>query len=156
MNLAAFGSESFVPLRIMPKEIYWKHQWKGASQSLFFICKPKDTPGYISELQNVAVKYGYKPEDIGMYVQPIEHNRACQMEFTFFYNAEDESEKANIANLYKEAAVVLFNKGAYFSRPYGVLAPMMYERAGSYTSLLKRVKKIFDPNNIINSGNLCF
>jgi FAD/FMN-containing dehydrogenase len=139
-----------------PKEIYWKDQWKGAFQSLFFICKPKDTPGYISELQNVAVKYGYKPEDIGMYVQPIEHNRACQMEFTFFYNAEDESEKANIANLYKEAAVVLFNKGAYFSRPYGVLAPMMYDRAGSYTSLLKRVKKIFDPNNIMNPGNLCF
>ncbi|MDD4238881.1 MAG: FAD-binding oxidoreductase [Desulfotomaculaceae bacterium] len=139
-----------------PKEVYWKNQWKGASQSLFFICKPKDTLAYVNTLRAVAVKYGYKPEDIGMYVQPIEHNRACQMEFTFFYNPEDASEKANIANLYKEAAAALISEGAYFTRPYGVLAPMMYERAGSYTSLLKRVKKIFDPNNIMNPGNLCF
>ena len=139
-----------------PKEVYWKNQWKGASQSLFFICKPKVTPTYVSTLQSIAVKYGHNPDDIGIYVQPIEHNRACQMEFTFFYNPEDAIEKANIANLYKEAAAALINEGAFFTRPYGVLAPMMYERAGSYTSLLKRVKKIFDPNNIMNPGNLCF
>lgn len=139
-----------------PKEVYWKNQWKGASQSLFFIGKPKAAPGYVSTVQDVAVQYGYAPEDIGMYVQPIEHNRACQVEFTFFYDPENASAKAAIADLYKNAAAALLNEGAFFTRPYGVLAPMMYERAGSYTALLKRVKNIFDPNNIMNPGNLCF
>ena len=48
------------------------------------------------------------------------------------------------------------NEGALFTRPYGDLAPMVYERAASYVMALKRVKKIFDPNNIMNPGNLCF
>jgi len=139
-----------------PKDVYWKHQWKGGAQSLFFICKPKDTPRYIETVNALASMNGYSPQDIGMYIQPIEHNRACQMEFVFFYDPSDEVSKANIADLYKKSAAALLNDGAFFTRPYGVLAPMMYERAGSYTALLKRVKKIFDSNNIMNPGNLCF
>ncbi len=91
-----------------------------------------------------------------MYIQPIEHNRACHMEFTFFYNPADASEKAQIAALYRNAALALMNQGAFFSRPYGELANMMYERAAGYTAALKRLKKVFDPNNIMNPGNLCF
>ena len=138
------------------KDVYWKHQWKGGAQSLFFICKPKDTPRYIETVNILAARNGYSPEDIGMYIQPIEHNRACQMEFVFFYDPVDEVSKASIANLYQKSAAALLNEGAFFTRPYGVLAPMMYERAGSYTALLKRVKKVFDSNNIMNPGNLCF
>jgi FAD/FMN-containing dehydrogenase len=33
---------------------------------------------------------------------------------------------------------------------------MVYERAASYVMALRRVKKIFDPNNVMNPGNLCF
>ncbi len=39
---------------------------------------------------------------------------------------------------------------------YGELAAMMYERAAGYTMALKRLKKVFDPKNIMNPGNLCF
>ena len=78
------------------------------------------------------------------------------MEFTFFYNACDSAEKARIAALYRNAALALMNEGALFTRPYGELAPMVYERAAGYVMALKRVKKIFDPNNIMNPGNLCF
>jgi FAD/FMN-containing dehydrogenase len=61
-----------------------------------------------------------------------------------------------IAKLYREVAVALMNAGAFFSRPYGELAPMVYDRAANYTMTLKRVKKVFDPKNIMNPGNLCF
>ncbi|GAG14699.1 unnamed protein product [marine sediment metagenome] len=91
-----------------------------------------------------------------MYIQPIEHNRACRPEFNFFYDPESEAETAAIRSLYKEAATVLLNEGAVFTRPYGDLAPIVYERATSYASALKRLKKVFDPNNIMNPGNLCF
>jgi FAD/FMN-containing dehydrogenase len=33
---------------------------------------------------------------------------------------------------------------------------MVYERAAGYVAALKRVKKVFDPKNIMNPGNLCF
>jgi hypothetical protein len=104
----------------------------------------------------MAAQHGYPMSDIGIYIQPIEHNRACHMEFTFFYNPADSSGKAHIADLYRQAALALLNQGAFFTRPYGELASMVYERASGYTMALKRVKKVFDPKNIMNPGNLCF
>lgn len=132
---------------------YWKNRWQGASQSLFFIARPEETPRFVEIVESIAPQYGYPVADIGSYIQPIEHNRACQVEFTFFYDRKDE---ACIAALYMDAARALVAEGALFTRPYGDLAPMVYERAASYVSGLKRVKKIFDPNNIMNPGNLCF
>jgi FAD/FMN-containing dehydrogenase len=135
---------------------YWKNRWQGASQSLFFIARPEKSQKFVEIVETVAPKHGYPVADIGSYIQPIEHNRACQVEFTFFYNGKDAAAKARIAALYKDAAQALMNEGALFTRPYGELAPMVYERAASYVLALRRVKKIFDPNNIMNPGNLCF
>ena len=58
--------------------------------------------------------------------------------------------------LYNEAAKVLLSEGAVFTRPYGDLAPIVYDKAATYARTLKRLKKVFDPNNIMNPGNLCF
>jgi FAD/FMN-containing dehydrogenase len=74
----------------------------------------------------------------------------------FFYNPTNSSEKARTANLYRNAALALMNQGALFTRPYGELASMVYEHATGYTLALKRLKKVFDPKNIMNPGNLCF
>ncbi len=135
---------------------YWKNRWQGASQSLFFIARPEKSQKFVDVVEAVAPKHGYAIADIGSYIQPIEHNRACQIEFTFFYNGKDAAAKARVAALYKDAAKALINEGALFTRPYGELSPMVYERAAGYVQALKRVKKIFDPNNIMNPGNLCF
>jgi hypothetical protein len=138
------------------EKTYWKNIWKGGSQSLFLIAKPVSSPLYVDIVKKMAAQHGYPMSDIGSYIQPIEHNRACQMEFTFFYNPADSSEKARIADLYRQAALALLNQGAFFTRPYGELASMVYERASGYTMALKRLKKVFDPKNIMNPGNLCF
>ena len=135
---------------------YWKNRWQGGSQSLFFVARPEKAQKFVEVVEAVAPKHGYPVADIGSYVQPIEHNRACQVEFTFFYNPADAAAKARIAALYRDTARALIAEGAFFTRPYGDLATMVYERAANYTMALKRVKKIFDPNNIMNPGNLCF
>ena len=135
---------------------YWKHRVKGASQSLFFITRPEQATQYIDIMEAVAVRYGYPMAEVGTYIQPIEHNRACQVEFDLFYDPQDAAETALVAALYRDAAAALMQAGAFFTRPYGELAPLVYERAASYTATLKRVKKVFDPNNIMNPGQLCF
>jgi FAD/FMN-containing dehydrogenase len=135
---------------------YWKNRWQGASQSLFFIARPEKAQKFVEIVETVAPKHGYPVADIGSYIQPIEHNRACQVEFTFFYSDKDAAAKARIAALYKDAARALMAEGALFTRPYGELAPMVYERAATYVLALRRLKKVFDPNNIMNPGNLCF
>jgi len=135
---------------------HWKNRVKGACQSLFFHTRPIKARYFVDKVKEIAAKYEYAAGDIGIYIQPIEHNRACRPEFTFFYNPSDQVEKETIRSLYKDAAASLLKEGAVFTRPYGDLAPIVYEKAASYATHLKRLKKVFDPNNIMNPSNLCF
>ena len=140
-----------------PKEAtYWKNRYKGACQSLFFIAKPVSAPKFFNKVEEIAVKHDYPIADIGGYLQPIEHNRACHLEFNFFYDPASRPEVEKVRGLYNEAAKVLLDEGALFTRPYGELAKLVYDKAAGYTMVLRRVKKTFDPNNIMNPGNLCF
>lgn len=135
---------------------YWKNSVRGAWQSLMFHARPNRAPGFIETVEEIAVQYGYPIAEIGMYLQPIEHNRAMRIELTFFYDPEDTAEVAIVRALYNDAAKALLADGALFTRPYGDLAPIVYEKAAGYAESLKRLKKTFDPNNIMNPGNLCF
>jgi hypothetical protein len=160
-NLAGFPGVGRKMLSMLRKpwpaeKTYWKNAWKGGAQSLVFIARPVNTPLYAEIMEEVAARYGYPMADIGMYIQPIEHNRASHVEFTLFHDPDDAAEKSVIAGIMRDAAKALMNEGAFFSRPYGELAPMIFDRAAGYTMALKRVKKVFDPKNILNPGNLCF
>jgi FAD/FMN-containing dehydrogenase len=140
-----------------PKEItYWKNRYKGGCHSLFFITKPTLAPKFIERIESLASRHGYPEGDLGIYIQPIEHNRACQLEFNLFYDPTSNPDVERVRNLASEAAKILFDQGALFTRPYGEWAKMVYDRANGYAVTLKRVKKLFDPNNIMNPGNLCF
>jgi len=140
-----------------PKELpYWKNRYQGACQSLFFITRPILAPKFIDHVAQVAAQYGYPISDIGAYLQPIEHNRACQLEFNFFYDPDNSSGVDRTRSLYREAARVLLDEGALFTRPYGELAQLVFDKAAGYTMALRRLKKVFDPNHIMNPGALCF
>jgi hypothetical protein len=158
-NLPSLAGNKFLPLLRQPwpdKASYWKNRYQGACQSLFFITKPVLAPRFIERVREIAVKFGYPQADIGGYLQPIEHNRACHLEFNFFYDPANHSEVEKVRKLYHDAAPALLKEGALFTRPYGELAKLVYDKAAGYTATLKRVKKVFDPNNIMNPGNLCF
>lgn len=141
-----------------PEQVtYWKQRPKGGCQSLFFITKPTWVSEFVGEIEEIAARHGYPMADIGGYLQPIEHNRACHLEFNFFYDPASHSEVERVRGLYGEAVKVLLGEGALFTRPYGEeLTQLVYEKAADYTMTLRRVKNIFDPNNIMNPGNLCF
>ena len=136
----------------------WKTRPLGGCsfEDIFFIARPEKVKEYTAIMEAVTAKYKYPTTYVGAYIQPIEHNRACQVEFTLFYNPEDEGERAEVAKIAYEAAVAMMDKGAFFTRPYGEITPLIYDRAGNYTATLKQVKKVFDPNNILNPGTLCF
>jgi FAD/FMN-containing dehydrogenase len=136
---------------------YWKQRYKGGCQSLFFIAKPARASEFIDRVEETAARHDYPIRDIGIYLQPIEHNRACHLEFHFFYDPSSHTDIVRIERLYGEAAKVLLSEGALFTRPYGEeLTRLVYERTADYTMTLRRLKKVFDPNHIMNPGNLCF
>jgi FAD/FMN-containing dehydrogenase len=138
------------------KKTYWKFASKGACQDIFFYTTMDRASEFTEVLSQVAAENGYCIDDVGIYVQPMEYGRSCHFECNFPYNPNDGDEVAIISNLYAEAAETAISMGGFFSRPYGIIADMVYERAGGYSSAMKKVKQILDPNNIMSPGRLCF
>jgi FAD/FMN-containing dehydrogenase len=135
---------------------YWKNRYLGGCQSIFFITRPGLAAQFVDIMEAVAAEYGYPVDDIGGYIQPIEHNRACQVQFDIFYNPDSEVDVELVRSLYRDATSALASQGALFTRPYGELADLVYESATGYAITLRRLKKVFDPNNIMNPGTLCY
>ena len=86
---------------------------------------------------------------MGFYVQPLDYGRACHFECNFYYNPEEAAEVQKTRNLFTEAAETTFGMGAFFSRPYGLIAEIVYDKAASYTMAYKKVKQWLDPNGIM-------
>jgi hypothetical protein len=89
-------------------------------------------------------------------MQPLERGRACHLQFSFPCDLGSDAEKENIRALTSELTKQLIDEGAFFTRPYGPVADMVYRRSASYTAMLKELKKVYDPNGIMNPGKLCF
>ena len=138
------------------QSVYWKYYGNSGCQDLFFMTKPEKASYFVDTVRAFLENSGFDCSNLGIYLQPIEHNRACQVQFSFHYNRFDAEERRRIDELSFQAAKLCRERGGYFTRPYGRLAGYLYDQAAGYRSALKRVKSIFDPENIMNPGNLCF
>lgn len=135
---------------------YWKHRLKGGCQELFFISKMEQAPRFTETVIQAAGSHGYDVRRMGIYLQPIEQGRAAHLEYQFYYDPDDDHEKDKVKDLYMDAARTLIRQGAFFSRPYSLLSPMVFEGARGYTETITKVKKVLDPNYIMCPGNVCF
>jgi len=130
--------------------------WQERCQDLFFLTTLDRVERFVKIMYAVADKNALPDADIGIYVQPMVQGTSCHCEFDIFYNHEDAAQSAKAKKVYEEASIALLNAGAYFSRPYGALADIAYQKDAEMTAALRKVKGIFDPNNILNVGKLCF
>ena len=138
------------------EEPYWKLRYKGACEDVFFLTINDKLEGQIGVMNDLVEKAGYPTSDMGVYLQPIVQGTGCHCEFNLFYNPENATEVARIKELSTLAVKNLMAKGAFFSRPYGESAGMIINRDAATVSVLTKLKKIFDPNNVMNPGKLCF
>jgi FAD/FMN-containing dehydrogenase len=136
------------------KEPYWKLRYKGSCHDIFFLSALSQAAGYARVMEEVAAKY--PPVDIGGYIQPMVQGRGCHCEFNLFSDDSNVTEKNEVARLFREASDTLMQRGAFFSRPYGQWAGMVYSQSAAEVDALRKLKGIFDPNNILNPGKLCF
>ena len=143
--------------RSWPKaRTYWKFAYKGSCQDLFFHTVLSKVPTFSQAIGEVAVKYDYPLRDVGFYVQPMVYGGACHFECNFYYNPDNAEEANRIKTLFSEAAEVVLDRSGFFTRPYGLIADMVYSRTTDYTLALKKLKKLLDPNNVMSPGRLCF
>ena len=138
------------------REPYWKLDYKGGCQDIFFITTLDRTPEFIRTMYPLAEASGYSTSDIGVYVQPRHQGVNCHCEFSLPYIPEEQREVSRIQALYFKASEAMMNQGAFFTRPYGIWADMAFKRDEQSTILLKKIKSIFDPHGVMNPGKLCF
>jgi FAD/FMN-containing dehydrogenase len=135
---------------------YWKLRCKGAFQDIFFLTINDKLAAQVEAMDDQAEKAGYPTSDIGVYIQPVVQGTGCHCEFSLFYDPDNSRELNRVRDLTVSATRILLAKGAFFSRPYGENAGMILNRDAASVAVLKKFKKIFDPNNIMNPGKVCF
>ena len=150
-------SDELLRLLLEPcEEPYWKVRYKGNAEELFFLTTLDRTPEFVTAMSSFANEHRYPASDIGIYIQPAHQGVTCHCEFLLPVDREDALEVETVRELFRDASFALFRRGAFFSRPYGIWAEMVYNSDAMTRAATRRVKKIFDPKNVMNPGKLCF
>jgi hypothetical protein len=141
---------------IRPWSVLKKFNYRGSVHDFNFISPLHKVAELESTITHVCSMEKHNLDVLGGYLLPIERGRAIHCEFDLHCDLSDIKQTDKVKSIWIKASKTLMNKGAYFSRPYGQWAAMMYERSGTYSNKLKEIKKELDPNNIMNPGKLCF
>lgn len=141
---------------LRPWGVLKKFRYRGAVHDLAFKAPLDRVPEFQRLILQAADDYDYPAEDVGGYVLPLERGRAVHCEFDVHCDHGDVVERERTRQFWLEASRKLIEAGAFFDRPYGPWAQMMYGRSGVYARKLQDLKKELDPNNIMNPGRLCF
>jgi FAD/FMN-containing dehydrogenase len=137
-------------------EPYWKVRYKGACEDVFFLATVDKLESLVGIMDGLAAKAGYPVADQGVYVQPTVQGTSCHCEFNLFYDPSDPGETQRVRDLAAVATKTLMDNGAFFSRPYGESAGLIMNRDAATVGVLRKLKLIFDPNEVMNPGKLCF
>ncbi len=135
---------------------HWKLRAKGGVADILFHTPLDKAPGYLATMLDAAVGHKYPVGDVGVYLQPQHQGVAYHMEFSLPYAKDDKRDADKARALFSATSMRLIDDGAYFSRPYGEWAGPVYNRDAAGRDALRTVKKIVDPNNVLNPSKLCF
>ena len=136
---------------------YWKLRLKNGCQDIFFVTTLENTPKFVNIVKEYLKSKQFPLGNLGIYIQPQTQGSNCHCEFDLYYDPSSDSEVNKIKTIFSELSSKLMDNGAFFNRPYGEWADEMYKRVDPNISVaLKKVKGIFDPENVLNPGVLCF
>jgi FAD/FMN-containing dehydrogenase len=107
-------------------------------------------------MNDLAETAGHPASQLGVYIQPVVQGTSYHCEFNLFYDPQNRRELQRVQDVSATAVKHLMAKGAFFSRPYGETAGMILNRDAASVSVLGKLKNVFDPNNIMNPGKICF
>jgi FAD/FMN-containing dehydrogenase len=130
----------------------WRHALKGNCLSVFFLSLLDKSETYIGIARESAGECGIAWERIGIYLQPIVQNHACHLEFMAAYDPGAPEEVAAMKKFEARLTDQLMAAKAFFSRPYGRAAETVFANNPGNTGLLRVIKSMFDPDNVLNPG----
>ena len=133
---------------------YWKQTYKGAFQDIFFVTTLDKSSTFINKMYEMAIDAGYPTEDLGVYIQPQHMGTSVHLEFSLPYDKDNKKEAKLVKELYEAASREMSKLGGFYARPYDIWAGIQLNKDAQTYKVLKDLKDVFDPNNIMNTGKL--
>lgn len=133
----------------------WKQKTAEKYKEVFFLTTMDKLKDQLEVAGTVANTHHYAMADCPVYIQPLHQGVAahCQL---ILPCTDTQIESPDMKEFYDDLSSRMMNAGAFYSRPYGVWANLVYEKNTGHADLTKKMKDIFDPNHIMNPGKLCF
>lgn len=135
---------------LTPGRAWWKKAGLAATRELFFQTTLDRVERLLGVAEGALALAGVSRDDVLTTVQPQLGGRVCHVEIDL---ASDPEGVARVAAAFPMLARELGSAGAFFSRPYGPLVEVAFERA-STASLVPRIQRLFDPDGILSPGRL--
>lgn len=101
-----------------------------------------------SEVDKAAATAGLSPENVGKIYSSFDYGRAVYAVYDWFTDDPAHASAINALNL------SLADLGAFFDRPHGELGRKIYTSIPNHLPVLKHIKGILDPDNIMNPGRI--
>lgn len=133
----------------------WR-SYKGARNIIPFIASIKDVPTIYKEVLKISEKLRYPKDDVGVTIIPTDRIGVVACSISFARDPGSQEDTELVKKVYVESARALLDLGAFYSRPYGLLSGLIYSRCQTYYEVLLDIKRVIDPNNIMNPRRLQF
>jgi len=130
-------------------EADWRNSLSGSCFSIFFQSTLDRMPTFLKVFTEIAAEFGIAESEIGIYIQPMVQNHACHMELLI---PCETAQVEQFRKLEQQATIRLMESGAFFSRPYGSAAELVWTQNPNNTRLVRIIKGIFDPNQVLQRG----
>ena len=128
-------------------------KWRGAFLFITWYTPWMEAGDFAEICVKKMEEYGFPPV---FWVASIEHGREAICMPIVCYDPTSPDEIERLREFNRDTTEMFIERGwiNYRPDPY-VHAPLMYSRATAYYSMLKKLKKVFDPNGIMHPGRLC-
>jgi FAD/FMN-containing dehydrogenase len=133
-------------------EMDWRDGLRGGCLSIFFQSTLDRTPALLKVFSEAADRFGMTEPEIGVYIQPMVQNHAVHMELIIPFEPGSVEEVESLRQTERQVTLQLMGSGAFFSRPYGPAAELVWAQNPGNTRLLRIIKGIFDPNQVLQRG----
>ena len=138
-----------------------KYSGKTIAIDIFYNTTLDRVGTHLERVEKLLESHQFPPTRVNIYIQPIIQARATHLEFSLVadrpgFETSSSTDYDQVSEIGKEIAEFATSNGGFFSRPYKLVKEFAFKGHEVYAEGLRKLKKIFDPDGILNKGELCF
>ncbi len=128
---------------------------------IFYITTLDRIQTHLKGVENILNNYKFPKDRVNIYIQPVIQARAVNLEFSILADRPDsdkiEHSLEKVRAICKEIGRFAALNGGFFSRSYELINDIAFtDKNQVFQEGLRKLKRIFDPNMILNKGQLIF